>query len=100
MTERTYDAVVAAPGFSLGVSCDGEDWVEEIEFIEPRREQKARTPLAAEVARQLHAYLEDPDFVFGLPLKPSGTPFQRRSPARRRPSTTRSSPRRRRRRRA
>jgi len=78
MTERTYDAVVAAPGFSLGVSCDGEDWVEEIEFIEPRREQKARTPLAPEVARQLHAYLEDPDFVFGLPLKPSGTPFQRR----------------------
>lgn len=78
MTERTYDAVVAAPGFSLGVSCDGEDWVEEIEFIEPRREQKARTPLAAEVARQLHAYLKDPDFVFGLPLKPSGTTFQRR----------------------
>ena len=78
MTERTYDAVVAAPGFSLGVSCDGEDWVEEIEFIEPHREQKARTPLAAEVARQLHAYLKDPDFVFGLPLKPSGTTFQRR----------------------
>ncbi len=53
MTERTYDAVVAAPGFSLGIRCDGEDWVEEIEFIEPHREQKARTPLAAEVARQL-----------------------------------------------
>ena len=78
MTERTYDAVVAAPGFSLGIRCDGEDWVEEIEFIEPHREQKAKTRLAAEVVRQLHAYLKDPDFIFGLPLKPSGTPFQRR----------------------
>ena len=78
MNEITYDAVVAAPGFFLGIRCDGEDWVEEIEFIEPRREQKARTPLAAEAARQLHAYLKDPDFVFGLPLKPSGTTFQRR----------------------
>ena len=72
MTEITYDAVVAAPGFSLGIRCDGEDWVEEIEFIEPHREQKAKAPLAAEVARQLHAYLKDPGFVFGLPLKPSG----------------------------
>jgi methylated-DNA-[protein]-cysteine S-methyltransferase len=26
----------------------------------------------------LHAYLKQPDFVFGLPLKPSGTIFQRR----------------------
>ena len=78
MTEITYDAVVSAPGFSLGIRCDGEDWVEEIEFIEPHREQKAKAPLAAEVARQLHAYLKDPGFVFGLPLKPSGTPFQRR----------------------
>ena len=78
MTEKTYDAVVAAPGFALGIRCDGEDWIEEIEFIEPRREQKAKSPLAAEAARQLHAFLQDPGVVFGLPLKPSGTPFQRR----------------------
>ncbi len=78
MTDKTYDAVVAAPTFALGIRCDGEDWIEEIEFIEPRREQKAKSPLAAEAARQLHAFLKDPDFVFGLPLKPSGTPFQRR----------------------
>lgn len=78
MTDKHYDAIVAAPGFALGIRCDGDDWVEEISFIEPRAEKNARTPLAAETARQLHAYLKQPDFVFGLPLKPSGTIFQRR----------------------
>ena len=28
--------------------------------------------------RQLRAYLADPSFAFGLPLKPAGTTFQRR----------------------
>ena len=78
MTDKHYDAIVAAPGFALSIRCDGDDWVEEISFIEPRAEKNARTPLAAETARQLHAYLKQPDFVFGLPLKPSGTIFQRR----------------------
>ena len=78
MTDKHYDAIVAAPGFALGIRCNGDDWVEEISFIEPGFEKKARTPLAAETARQLHAYLKQPDFVFGLSLKPSGTIFQRR----------------------
>ncbi|MCK6405308.1 MAG: methylated-DNA--[protein]-cysteine S-methyltransferase [Rhodocyclaceae bacterium] len=78
MTDKRYDAIVAAPGFALGIRCDGEDWIEEIEFLEARAEQKAATPLAAEAARQLRGFLKDPDFVFGLPLKPAGTPFQRR----------------------
>ncbi len=73
-----YAAIVAAPTFSLGIRCDGDDWVEEIEFLEPCAEQRARTPLAEETARQLRRWLADPDFVFGLPLKPSGTVFQRR----------------------
>ena len=34
--------------------------------------------MAAEAVRQLHAYLADPNFVFGLPLRPAGTTFQRR----------------------
>ena len=78
MTPNDFDAIVAAPGFALGIRCDGDDWVEQISFIEPRPEKKPRTPLAAETARQLHAYLKQPDFVFGLPLKPTGTIFQRR----------------------
>lgn len=78
MNEATYDAVVSAGIFALGIRCDGEDWIDEIHFLEPTAEQAARSPLAAEAARQLRAYLRDPDHVFGLPLKPAGTVFQRR----------------------
>ena len=34
--------------------------------------------LAARAAKQLEAYLADPDFRFDLPLKVEGTPFQRK----------------------
>jgi len=34
--------------------------------------------LAAEVARQLDAWVQDPRFVFTLPLAPAGTVFQQR----------------------
>ena len=77
MSRTAFAAVVGAPGFSLGVVCDG-DWIEEIEFLPPRPEVAPAGALAAETVRQLHAYLADPAFVFGLPLKPSGTLFQRR----------------------
>ena len=72
-----YQAVVGAPGFSLGVRCSAEEVIE-IEFIEARPESAPATPLAAETARQIRAYLADPTFAFGLPLRPSGTSFQRR----------------------
>ena len=74
---QTYQAVVAAPGFSLGVQCN-DDEITGIDFIEPRPEEAPSTPLAAEAARQLKAYIADPGFTFGLPLRPAGTPFQRR----------------------
>ena len=74
---QTYQAIVAAPGFTLGVLCD-EDEITGIDFLEPRPEIAASTPLAAEAVRQLRAYLADPSFAFGLPLKPAGTTFQRR----------------------
>ena len=77
MSESTYQAIVAAPGFSLGVRCSDEEVIE-IEFLEACPEQPPTNPLAAETVRQLHAYLADPAFVFGLPLRPAGTTFQRR----------------------
>lgn len=77
MSHRPHHAIVDAPGFALGVVCD-EDWIEEIEFLPPQAGQPPRTALAGEAVRQLRAWLGDPDFVFGLPLKPSGTAFQRR----------------------
>ncbi len=72
-----YQAVVATPGFALGVICC-DDEVTAIEFLEPQPEQAPSTPLAAETVRQLHAYLNDPAFAFNLPLRPAGTTFQRR----------------------
>lgn len=77
MSTADYQAIVAAPGFALGVQCD-DDEISLIEFLEPQAERAADGPLAAEAARQLHAWLADPAFVFGLPLKPAGTAFQRR----------------------
>lgn len=77
MKTNAYQAVVAAPGFSLGVQCN-DDEITGIDFLEPRPEVTATTPLAAEAARQLTAYIADPTFTFGLPLRPAGTHFQRR----------------------
>ena len=74
---KHYAAMVAAPGFALGVRCDADEIIE-IEFLEPRPEIAPTTALAAETVRQLRAYLADPGFAFGLPLRPSGTTFQRR----------------------
>lgn len=77
-TAAEFDVIVAAPGFALGIKCAGADWVEDISFLQPQPAQAAKTPLAAEAARQINAWLADPNFSFGLPLKPAGTPFQRR----------------------
>lgn len=77
MNTADYQAIVAAPGFALGVQCDADE-ITGIEFLEPRSEQDPTTPLAAEAVRQLRAYLADPTFTFGLPLRPAGTVFQRR----------------------
>lgn len=72
-----FQAVVAAPGFALGIRCDADE-ITAIEFLEPRPAEAANTALAAEAVRQLQAYLADARFAFGLPLRPAGTPFQRR----------------------
>ena len=77
MNTADYQAIVAAPGFALGVHCS-DDEITGIDFLEPRPEQAPQTALAAEAVRQLQAYLTDPGFVFGLPLRPVGTTFQRR----------------------
>ena len=67
-----YVAVLPTPTFSLGIYCD-DDEVTGIDFIEACPTITPRTPLAKEVVRQLLAYLKDPHFEFGLPLRPAGT---------------------------
>ena len=77
MTLAPYQALISAPGFSVGVRCD-EYEIHAIEYLEPRAETAPTNGLAHEAVRQLKAYLTDADFVFELPLRPSGTAFQRR----------------------
>jgi methylated-DNA-[protein]-cysteine S-methyltransferase len=72
-----YQAIVAAPGFALGVECS-EDDITGIHFLPPQAELKPTGLLAKETVRQLRAWLRDPNFEFSLPLRPAGTPFQRR----------------------
>ena len=71
-----YQALVAAPGFCIGVRCDERE-VLAITYLEPRAELAPVSPLAVEVVRQLRAYLADPAYRFDLPLRAAGTPFQR-----------------------
>ena len=75
--EPEYQAVIAAPGFSLGVRCDEEE-IHRIIFLPPTAEVSPKNALAAEAVRQLSAYLAQAEHVPHLPLRPSGTPFQRR----------------------
>ncbi len=77
MTTNAYDAIVAAPGFCLGIRCD-ENEVTAIDFLDAQPALAPQTALAAETARQLEAWLADPGFTFSLPLRPAGTAFQRR----------------------
>ena len=77
MTASTYQAVVSAPTFSLGIRCS-DDEILAVDYLEPRAEIAPKSMLAKEAVRQLRAYLNDPQFEFGLPLAPAGTAFQRR----------------------
>lgn len=77
MPASDFQAILAAPGFALGIRCDSDE-VTGIEYLEPQPEMPPRSPLAAEVVRQLQAYLENPAVAFSLPLRPAGTTFQRR----------------------
>lgn len=72
-----YQAIVSAPGFSLGVAATADE-ITAIDYLPLQAELAPQNPLAAEAVRQIRAYLADPSFVFGLPLRPQGTTFQRR----------------------
>lgn len=75
--DTPFDAVVAAPGFALGLRCSATA-LTEICFLEPRPAQAPNTELTREACAQLQAWLQDPAFRFKLPLAPQGTAFQQR----------------------
>ncbi|HPT50655.1 MAG TPA: methylated-DNA--[protein]-cysteine S-methyltransferase [Accumulibacter sp.] len=72
-----YQAIVVAPGFCVGIRCD-DDALSRIVFLPPGPEIAPQNKLADQAARQLATYLANADAAFDLPLRPSGTPFQRR----------------------
>ena len=80
-TAPEHPGIPDFPGFRIGVRCDATE-ILGVYYLEPDQESAPdiapRDALAAEAVRQLHAYFADPDFVFDLPLRPSGTCFQRR----------------------
>ena len=72
-----FDAVLKTPFGALGVRTEG-DAVAEIRFLPPgTRTIRPKTALAERACAQLSAYLADPKAGFNLPLKASGTAFQR-----------------------
>ncbi|WP_300449461.1 methylated-DNA--[protein]-cysteine S-methyltransferase [Accumulibacter sp.] len=72
-----YQAVLAAPGFCVGLRCNAQQ-IYGLSFLPAGVEMAPENALAEEAMRQLAAYLADPEMPFELPLRPAGTPFQRR----------------------
>lgn len=69
--------VVAAPFGAMAVFVTA-GRVSHVRFLEERRARAPSDPAAAEVARQLEAYLDNPRFRFNVSLDLNGSPFQRR----------------------
>jgi methylated-DNA-[protein]-cysteine S-methyltransferase len=73
-----YDVVVAFPRMKVAVRTRG-GRVTDIAYLPPSTEILfPKTALAEKAAKQLEAYLADPDTKFDLPLLVEGTPFQKR----------------------
>lgn len=72
-----YQAILATPTFALGIAATADE-ITAIDYLPVQPELPPQNRLAAEAVRQVRAYLADPGFHFGLPLRPQGTAFQRR----------------------
>lgn len=76
-----WDAVIEAPFGHLGIKTgliDGSLMVTQICYLTKKTAlQMPKTALSMEVERQCKKYFKDAKFQFDLPLKPSGTIFQK-----------------------
>lgn len=78
MDQDAFHAVVPAPFGAIGLRCDNEA-VTDVALLTGRwTARPARSALASEAAREIEAYLDDPRQLFRIPVRPRGTPFQRR----------------------
>ncbi len=77
MQDDAWDAIVAAPGFSLGIVV-ADSVVSRIEFLAPMPGRAARTATGREAERQLNGYLRDPAIRFDLPLAAAASAHQQK----------------------
>lgn len=66
-----------APFGPLSVSCEG-DAVTAISFLPAGHAGPAQSAFARRVEAELNGYFNDPQFVFTVPVRLTGTPFQQR----------------------
>jgi methylated-DNA-[protein]-cysteine S-methyltransferase len=77
MSTNRFDAILKTSFGALGIRVEG-GALAEIAFLPPGTKALApHSGLAAKASEQLAAYLADSRTRFDLPLKPSGTAFQR-----------------------
>ncbi len=75
----TPDAVIAAPFGMLSIWTDG-NRLSLLSFEAPATPGKAPvSALSENIAQQLLRWFDDPRYVFDVPLKDCGTPFQQRA---------------------
>jgi len=76
--KQEYNAVIDLPFGRVAIRAD-DDGLTAVESVtRTTKLKKATHPVAKETCRQLTNYVASPSFHFSVPLKASGTPFQKK----------------------
>ena len=73
-----YQAKLDVPFGVLGICCTGDVLTGIVFLPASEKPQRATSAFAKTVCEQLLSYIEDPDAQFTVPLKPGGTPHQKK----------------------
>lgn len=76
-SDSLFDAVLRIDFFCLGLRSDARN-LTEITFLPLQEEEKPRSEAAFAAVQQLRQWLDQPDFVFTLPLVTTGSAFRQR----------------------
>ena len=76
--QRPFAATLRAPFAVLGVRTSATAVTDLAYLPDAHPERAPADRVAARAIREIERYLDDPQFEFGVPLDPGGTPFQRR----------------------
>ncbi len=76
---NVYQAIIATPLGRIGIRMTGEA-VSALDYLPADAPEQPPTDTATQtVIEQLEAYFRDPNYVFTVPLAPTGTAFQQRA---------------------